>query len=136
MGNKRVNGSRDISRDVFFLQDSSSRWSWFLRKKKKRKFGFRFFNTIITLINRLIRRSRGNFLNRRTNSSQRDIFNPVIFRNGFITSQIISNVLLTHSCSYEVFRNYSSLPVLVTYRQCVISIRHERERAASDILFP
>lgn len=135
MGNKRVNGSRDISRDVFFLQDFSSRWSWFLlSKKKKRKFGFRFFNTIITLINRLIRRS--NFLNRRANSSQRDIFNPVIFRNGFITSQIISNVLLTHSCSYEVFRNYSSLPVLVTYRQCVISIRHERERAASDILFP
>lgn len=137
MGNKRVNGSRDISRDVFFLQDSSSRWKrveLVPSKKKKRKFGFRFFNTIITLINRLIRRS--NFLNRRANSSQRDIFNPVIFRNGFITSQIISNVLLTHSCSYEVFRNYSSLPVLVTYRQCVISIRHERERAASDILFP
>ena len=45
MGNKRVNGSRDISRDVFFLQDSSSRWKLveLVPSKKKKKIRFSIF---------------------------------------------------------------------------------------------
>lgn len=47
MGNKRVNGSHDISRDVFFLEDSSSRRRVGSFEKKKREKFDSIFNTII-----------------------------------------------------------------------------------------
>lgn len=46
MGNKRVNGTHDISRDVFFLEDSSSRCRVGSFEKKRGKFDS-IFNTII-----------------------------------------------------------------------------------------